>query len=219
VSLAPSASPIPIQAASPGTMSQPGYALDYSAPWNPTPAAVPSVAPKYEDEVRAAESGGAGSYEDPGYTLADSESWQTQLENALMLQQLGYTVTFDDAGNMNIERTDTSQEASYNPYGYQYGPQPVYEEDLAAGTVQQASQQQYQGPQDYYGNRYGWGGYPSYDSYQYPRQQPRYYRYGYRNQYYSGYGQRYNYGRSRYGRSYYNRRRRYNNRGDYNNAY
>lgn len=107
-------------------------------------------------------------------TLSDAELFNLQLENAVMMQQLGYKASF------------SGDEIVYSPQDYltqygQYGYEPsklYYESDYQMAQAQQmASSQAWDMPQrGYYSQK---GGY-------YPR-------YGYQTEYYSGYSQGYPY--------------------------
>lgn len=150
------------------------------------------------------------------YTMSDAERFNTQLQNAYLMQQLGYNVNFND-GQMIYSKDQSDSMTPYGAYGYGSDKGPIYETDwikanqLATQQAQEtykyppAGQDRYGRPIEYNNQAYG----NSYDSYGYYRPYKRtYYRRKYYNRYYSNYNQRYN-------GSYYNNSQRYNNNNYY----
>lgn len=141
-----------------------------------------------------------GSSEPDWYSLSDAELFNTELENALMLQQLGYSVEFDNQGYMNIDRRNLAVLEPYGAYGL-YNNEPLLYEDA------------FEPYEDFYGNEM----YPSYeDLYGYPdggyRQSTKPLYRG-RRKYYNGYrssGGEYYRGQSSNRRRYPYKKRRYN---------
>lgn len=120
------------------------------------------------------------------YTYDDSELFNQQLQNAYLMQQLGYSVDFKD-GEMQYSKI--ADQPSYTPYGaYGYGESSpyVYETDWLAQN--QAKTQMPRENYYYKPSNYDYSGYSNYG----------YYGDSYNNQYYSRYGQRY----SKYRRQY-----------------
>lgn len=144
------------------------------------------------------------------YTLSDAELWNTQLENAYLMKQLGYDVDFQDGEMVYNRRIEPDYLTSYGEYGYGDKTQAVYETDWlrANQAAVQPTQERYTYPPS--GQEY-------YQQSGYRRPYPRN---GYRSRYYSGYSQRYNgyggYYGNRYGGNYRNGYRRYNGYNDYN---
>lgn len=153
-----------------------------------------------------------------GRTMSDVDALNKQLENAIMMQKLGYDATFDD-GTITYSKAEEepyypeTQEKTYqySQYGaYGESPSPLmYESDYMMAQEAAYRQEQYTPRNDwgyqgynrnYYRkpyNRYYNGGYRNYNNQNYNQN-------GYYNRYYSNYGQRY------YGNNYNNSRRQYN---------
>lgn len=125
-------------------------------------------------------------------TLSDAEKWNLQLENAVMMKQLGYGVSFVGDEMVYAQQDYLTQ---YGQYGYQAN-YPMYEDywsqDRGYQHPYSAQRQSYSSPYrgQYQSNSYsgGYGYWP---------------RYGYQTNYYSAYSQRY---------PYYNQYRDYQNR-------
>lgn len=148
-------------------------------------------------------SGGSGGYVD-ATPLENQQFLNAQLQNALLMQNLGYGVDISPEGQYTFQRPSYDYLTQYGSYGQAASPY-VYESDYL--RAQPHAYQQTQERSTY--PRYQQDQY-QYDDYGYYGQ-PRY-----QNGYYSRYGQRY-YPRSYYQRGgNYNRNRYYNqNRGQY----
>lgn len=142
----------------------------------------------------------------------ESTLFSQQLENALMLKQLGYSSEFSD-GQWNITPYNNPYLGRYGEYGVSASNQYMYESDYLAAQAQQQNQlQPSYGYQGY--NNQGYNNYGYYDNYSYQNGNGYQKRYSGRNKYYSNNGQRYK------GYNNYWNRRQYNGRGDgYANRY
>lgn len=194
-----------------------------STPENPTPSAGPGntvvypsyTSPQYQAPIAQGESGGGGGSGFSGYSQNDAELWNTQLENAYLMQQLGYNVDFQN-GEMVYSRSYIP--TKYGSYGTYDSGNVVYESDYMR---QNPSAYQTPAERVYYPS--SGSGYTGYSDYGYYSRSRKPYRNRYYSRYYSNYGQRYN-GYGSYGNSsqFYNSNRRYNRyqrSGSYANRY
>lgn len=170
-----------------------GFSAAPVTPYSPSSVNLAGSGQSLQLDVNVDRRGGGGDY-----SLSDAELFNAQLENAYLMQQLGYDVDFR-GGEMIYSRTYQPQVSQYGGYGTQSSPL-IYESDW---LQQQTGQPQYQTSPGYYpgyqsyqqgrpyypGNR---GYYNNYGNNYYPSQKG-YWRNGYYNRYYSNYGQRYGY--------------------------
>lgn len=164
--------------------------LSYGS-YNPTVSNSPSYTPPVTDYNMPSYSQSSSTI--PDYSLSDAELFNTQLENAYLLKQLGYDVDFQ-GDDMVYSKSGSGDYTPYGAYGYGQESPYYYEEDYYTGL--QKSNSQYPRYDYYYGSYY--------NSYA-PSN-------GYYNRYYSNHGQRYQYSGYRNYRRYNSRRNYYANR-------
>lgn len=165
------------------TKSTSSTPVDNRQSWVPAGSiGIPSYSPRVSYQP------GSQVISDGARTLSEEELWNTQLQNAVLMRELGYGVSFQD-GEMVYDRMDYLE--PYGNYGYQ-ASNLVYEDDYQLQQAQQMSQYQPQYPR----YQYQTDAYSSY-SQQYPWYNQR--NYGYRNNRYQ----------------YNNRRRYYDNWDEY----
>lgn len=138
--------------------------------------------------------------EDSGYSISDAELFNMQLENAYLMQSLGYDVDFQGKEMVYSKSPEQYQPSVYGAYGQQSSPY-IYESDYLLLQQQRAAPQYY----------HSYGNYPQewqYEPYQYNGQR-------YNNDYsgYNGYN-----GYNRYNKSRWQKNKRWRG-GQYANRY
>lgn len=123
------------------------------------------------------------------WTYGQSDLFNQQLQNAVLMQQLGYSVDIDD-GQFIYERRSLSSLSPYGAYGYEPTPM-MWESDYYRSQQQPSSWDYGYSTPAYDSYYYSGNGYQRYGGRQYTK--PLYRRRRYNN-YYNGYND-YNYGR------------------------